>query len=32
MSQYLRILSETSVRVQFYAGDWDDIVPFNYIL
>lgn len=32
MSQYLRILSETQLNVQFYAGDWDDIVPFTYVL
>ena len=32
MASYLRVLSETEVRVLFYAGDWDDIVPETYIL
>lgn len=32
MGSYLRVLSESDVRVHFYAGDWDDIVPETYIL
>ena len=29
MIEYSRIISDTTIRVFMYAGDWDDIVPYT---
>ena len=29
MNEYSRLISETGIKIMFYGGDWDDLVPFK---
>lgn len=32
MNEYSRLITETTIRVHLYGGDWDDLVPFRNVI